>query len=727
MTTSRAAPQPSPPPPPPSGTGHPGSTAWTRALGLALLLFVAGRCLVPMDETDVFYNLRLGEIILDTHHVPRTNLLSFTYPDHPDPNLAWLFQIVLALIHRAWGIPGTVILKTAFVVTTFGLLYRIALRRGSHPAIAALALALAAWAAEPRFVERPHLVTFLGLATLLLALERAEADKPCLLWSMIPLGLVWANGNSCFFLAPAVLVLYAAGACADGARPDARRAVTVGAALVPLVFATPSGVGALGYIANHFRMPWLRPLQEYRTAEWPVDGPFFFLVALVVALTASSVLGWPARVPRARWASGGGIWRQLLPLAALGALGSRRIRFVAEFALLAGPAVAARATEIAGRLLAGRQRARSVADADADTATATPSPTPTLGAGFRAHHPLCAATLVALAALTLVPRVRAARAGAPAVDVGEERGLVPWTAIAWLDAHGLRDHLYNDLEVGSALAWSGWPAHRVFQDPRINAYPAELHAVLRRIDLDRPAWEAFLDRFAVTAALISFPDLNPRATRFDPERWALVYRDDDALVFVRRSSEHAALIATDELPVGFRLDPSGGVNALPLEARPAAATTPACEWAQRLARFHASRGENQRAAFWYRRALAGDARCLSPAARDDARYQAGTLALRAGEAAYAIELLAGLRLPEARTNLGFALLQLGRPGDALAELEGVARGDPGSAEAAFGRALALARLDRADDAATALRAFLARWPGHFAAPEAEATLRRLPR
>ena len=81
-----------------------------------LLLFVAGRCLVPMDETDVFFNLRLGEIVLGGARVPTENLLSFTHPHATDINLAWLFQIVLALAHRVAGLPGTVVLKTGFVV-----------------------------------------------------------------------------------------------------------------------------------------------------------------------------------------------------------------------------------------------------------------------------------------------------------------------------------------------------------------------------------------------------------------------------------------------------------------------------------------------------------------------------------------------------------------------------------------------------------------------------------
>ena len=383
---------------------------------LVLVLFVAGRCLVPMDETDLFFNLRLGEIVLHTGGVPTTNLLSFTHPGAPDVNLAWLFQVVLALAHRWGGIPGTVVLKTAFVAGTWAVLYQVARRRGAHPAAAALALALCAWSAEPRFVERPHLVTFLGLALLLLAIERSEAGRPRMLWLFVPGALVWANANSCFFLAPSILLLYAAGARLEGRQSDARRALLVALALLPFLFATPSGTGCLRYIANHFRMPSLRPLQEYRVAEWPLDGPFIFLLVAVAAAAA-----W-RRIPL-RWA---------LPVAALALLGSRRIRFVAEFSILAGPVLAVVLTGLVEKL---PRRAASV-----------------VGSGL-------------LLVLTVVPRLRAS------FDLGIEAGLVPVDAIAFAERQGLRERMYNDLEVGSYLTWEGWPRHRVFQDPRINGYP----------------------------------------------------------------------------------------------------------------------------------------------------------------------------------------------------------------------------------------------------------------
>ncbi len=60
-----------------------------------------------------------------------------------------------------------------------------------------------------------------------------------------------------------------------------------------------------------------------------------------------------------------------------------------------------------------------------------------------------------------------------------EAGLVPLEAIRFIDANGLGDRMYNDLEVGSYLAWHWQGRHQVFQDPRINGYPPEFHAVLQ--------------------------------------------------------------------------------------------------------------------------------------------------------------------------------------------------------------------------------------------------------
>lgn len=630
-----------------------------------------------MDETDLFFNLRLGEIVLGTRHVPTENLLSFTYPHAIDINLAWLFQILLALVHRAFGIPGTVALKTAFVVGAWLLLYRVAVRRRAHPILAALLLALSAWAAEPRFVERPHLVTFLGLALLLLAIERAEEGRVRWLYALVPAGVVWANANSCFFLAPSLLLLYALGAWLDGHVAWARRALWVALAMAPLVLATPSGVHALSYIANHFRMPLLRPLQEYRHAEWPLDGPYFFLLGglLLATLLPLVVRRLPTLVPL----------RVLLPCLVLAVLGGLRIRFVAEFSMLAGPALAVAASRIAPWL-------RGVWVGGVAAA--------------------------GLLGLTLAPRIAAAASGARVFDLGMEPELVPFAAIDFVEKNRLRDRMYNDLEVGSYLTWRGWPQYRVFQDPRINGYPDAFHAVLRRADLSRAEFQALLDRFGVTSALVTYPTVNPRGALFDPALWALVYRAADGLVFVRRDMGSSL----PELPLGFSYSAAQGLTVVPLAQAPAAAKASPCEWQRRLGEHYRSAGQAQAARLSFEAARMAEG---EPLCREEARAAAGAMALEAGEFDRAAELLDGAPAPRAHTNHGFALLGLARPSDALADFEAVLALDARNDEAWFGRGLCLVALGRLQEADDAFSALLARSPDHVSAPAARAQRERL--
>src|SRR2546430_11012118 len=74
-----------------------------KALLLATLMWAAHRALFPLGETDLFFHLKVGDLIVATHRIPFRNLFSFTYPDHPDLDLAWAFQVLVSLVFRAGG------------------------------------------------------------------------------------------------------------------------------------------------------------------------------------------------------------------------------------------------------------------------------------------------------------------------------------------------------------------------------------------------------------------------------------------------------------------------------------------------------------------------------------------------------------------------------------------------------------------------------------------------
>ena len=155
-------------------------------------------------------------------------------------------------------------------------------------------------------------------------------------------------------------------------------------------------------------------------------------------------------------------------------------------------------------------------------------------------------------------------------------------AIEFAEENGLRDRMYNDFEIGSYLIFEGYPRHRVFVDPRLPAYPPEIHQLLGRFDVTRDEWDQAMDRYGVESALLAYAGLNRRVSWWDPARWALVYRQHDARVFVRRLPKWRALIAAREIPATFSFTVEEGTATLPIDEPPPASPVPDCEWQRRL-------------------------------------------------------------------------------------------------------------------------------------------------
>ena len=84
---------------------------WRRALlaSLPALAFLLG-CF-PVADFDVWWHLRTGQLILETHTVPRLDLFTYTNATRPWIDVYWLYQVGLALLYRAGGASALVLLK----------------------------------------------------------------------------------------------------------------------------------------------------------------------------------------------------------------------------------------------------------------------------------------------------------------------------------------------------------------------------------------------------------------------------------------------------------------------------------------------------------------------------------------------------------------------------------------------------------------------------------------
>jgi hypothetical protein len=225
-------------------------------------------------------------------------------------------------------------------------------------------------------------------------------------------------------------------------------------------------------------------------------------------------------------------WTSILPVMVFVLLAVRSVRFAADVALVSAPILALELTRAGAWVRARWPRL-------------LPDPVPTVGV---------AALLVGMAA---GPHLGGQGGGGIDLDTRE----LPLSAIAFVDANGLRDRMYNDFEIGSYLLFdpkAGYPRHRVFVDPRLPAYPPEFHRLLGRADMTRAEWSAAMDGYGVETALLSYAGINHRVAWWDPERYALVFREADARVFVRRLPRFAPLIASREIPATFAFSPQEG-------------------------------------------------------------------------------------------------------------------------------------------------------------------------
>ncbi len=549
----------------------------------ALLIFAASLALAPMTESDLFFRLAAGREIVARHALPAHNLFSFTAPAFPDLDASWLFEVGAALLFRLGGFPGVVVAKAGVVVATAAAAFALCRRRGAGAVPAALAVAAALWVMQERLVERPHIFSFAGEIVLLLGLERIERGAHVARAAVVLLAGValWANLHAGVFVAPALLALFALGAAVDRRRSLSALAGALALAGAGAMLATPLGAGIFRYLALHLTIPRLHPVDEFRAVSVQSDGP---LIAYAFATAVALPLAW----------RGGAGMRRILPVAGLGALAAHSVRFGADFALAAAPLLAAAATAVTARAFA-----RTGAAAAADE---------------RSHSRSALVASALLVALALGPRVASARAGHPFLDIALDRTPLPLEAIQFAEENGLRDRMYNDFEIGSYLIFEGYPRHRVFIDPRLPAYPPDFHQLLGRADVTRDEWDQAMERYGVESALLAYAGLNRRVSWWDPARWALVYRQHDARVFVRRLPRWRALIAAREIPATFSFTIEEGTATIPIDEPPLASPVPACEWQRRLGELFVELDEGRpaRALGAYRRALAVPG-CLAPA------------------------------------------------------------------------------------------------------------------
>ena len=268
----------------------PGATFRTAIAVLvpALLLFLL--LLRPVFDADIFWQLKLGELILAARLPIATEPFAATHLGEPLPALAWLGQAVMAAVRLAWGWTGLRVFDALVWLGGFLAAGEAARRRGADPLAVALALALGFALALPAASIRPQSFAGLGFGLLLLLLHTPGSLPLKALQGAILL-VAWQNLHPSVSLAAALLGTTAAAGWI-GARSrwwsfDARLPALLAVIAAAAMFATPDGFSIVAISGQNAALSIANGASEWFPAWAPANRRFlagFAGVALIAAI-----------------------------------------------------------------------------------------------------------------------------------------------------------------------------------------------------------------------------------------------------------------------------------------------------------------------------------------------------------------------------------------------------------------------------------------------------------
>jgi hypothetical protein len=452
----------------------------------------------PVTDPDVWWHLKTGELILQTHHIFHADPYSFTHAGQPWVNHEWLSEVLLYGLYCLTGNSGLIVLFAAVTALAFFLAYR---RCAGPPYLAALFTVWGAAASASIWGVRPQIFSLLLTSIFLLILDRSFLH-PRILWWLPPLTLLWVNLHAGYALGIGLIALYLLGTLLDvifgfekwpATNPLIQQFGFVLLACIAVVPLNPNGFKMYSY-------PWQtlssRAMQQY-IQEWASpnfhQGLYLPLLLMVLALLAALAFS-PKRLRP--------LDLLLLAVTFYGAM--RSVRHIPVFALVAIP--------ILSRLLA---------PLFAQSTPQRPGPRSNTKLAFNGITIL----FIILFAIIRVDSVIRSQTQAEAKNF-------PVGAIHFLATHPVPAPIMNHYNWGGYFIWKLYPRYRVFVDGRADVYGDDFLNRLADMYYLKSNWK---QEFAATnvCSVMLPPDAPLAAVLLEQSNWKAIYSDKQSIILTR--------------------------------------------------------------------------------------------------------------------------------------------------------------------------------------------------
>jgi hypothetical protein len=492
--------------PAPSGGIRPGFGGVLVRAGKKLLSFpmmlAAGLAVITVltvgsrfNDPDLWFHLKLGQVVWTTHSIPSTDIFSFTAQGHSWIAHEWLAELGIYAAYRLGGYSGLMLCFAGLASLLFALVYFLCYLR-CRSWLAALLGGVCAWFfATVGLAIRPMLLGYLFLVVELILLELASRNWRWL-WALPPLFAVWVNCHGSYFFGMGVMAAYWLCSFAKGkwgivvaeAR-DSQERKTLGLALILSALAlcaNPIGIRLLLYPLDvAFNQPTnLNSVQEWLPPDLRSGRALGMIAAVICIPVISSLRRLELRL------------RDMLVLAAAFALALQHVRMLFVFGIAVSPVLC--------QVLA-----------------------PMLGRDKERDHPIANGLFLCAFLAAVVWAFPA-----PANLQRQVTKSSPAGAVDYIRRTKLSGPMLNEYVFGDYLIWA-LPEEKVFIDGNADVF--EWSGVLQEYGQWAMLQEnprILLDKYKIRFCLISKDAPMTHVLPYLPG-WRKVYSDDVAAVFAR--------------------------------------------------------------------------------------------------------------------------------------------------------------------------------------------------
>ncbi len=498
-------------------------------LVLYLLIFSAWRFLL---DSDTGWHIRAGELILQTHSVPRRDPFSHTMGGREWFAWEWLADALMALAHNRFGLAGVVGGAIVLLLASYAALYQVMIRRGSDPIIALAVTIFATLCCIVHWLARPHLFSIALMIVWCALVESFRRRRNRWIYLAPFVIALWANLHGAFVVTFVVLVIYAVGEWFEFASRGDRWSREIGRALRTYAIvgalssiaalATPYGFKLYGHIGRYLTdQQLLASIQEFQSPNFhSTDGKLIELLLLCGIIAAVNAIRQRRFVESGLWLLWGHLTLQSERHVTLAAVTLAPI-IAEQFSLLAA--------EIVGRFSQGAETRARVFRAMRDWYRGVMNINRQLTGAF-----------VYIAVLIFIVTLPASDWGGKRLSPRFSPNKFPVAAADFIQRTKPQGRMFSRDQYGGYLIYRLYPEFKVFVDGRSDFY--RQGAVLEDVDriaLVDPQWSELLDRYEVQWMVLQRHE--PLATvALMSGQWASIYEDSVAQVLIKKRSEPGA-------------------------------------------------------------------------------------------------------------------------------------------------------------------------------------------